>query len=650
VKKTEEDFLGPSPATAFRQKAERRLRSKKAASVAGMAEIDVRALVHELQVRQIELEMQNEELHRSEAAAQEASARYCDLFDFAPLAYFLWNDRGRILEVNLAGAALLGLDRGLVVGKRFGQFVALEHRAAFADFCHRVLLADAKQSCEVKLLGDGPVINALIEGVAAPDHQGPRRVCRAAVVDISQRKRAEELAATNRALQAEIAARQRAEEALRRSYEELERRVAGRTCELTDMVGQLREEMACRAQAENDFRRSEEVYRLIAEKVDDVIWIASLPMRDVAAPDLDVPEAPAGLDPVLTTFELSYVSPAIERLTGYTVEEARRIPIHRWLTTAANDLFSHVIARRRVEGFDDSATHEVEIVTKSGQTRWCEVTANTVRSAGGELIAVVGIARDISERRRLQKEISQISSSEQQRLGQELHDGVAQELLGMGLIAKSLHKSLADRKAPEAEKVGELVDLLKQSQHHVRGLMKILRPVEVDAEGLMTALADLADATASFNGTSVTFECATPVPVWDDHTATQLYYIAQEAVRNAVNHSQAGRITIGLSGEGPFCLRIRDNGLGIDLDRQRPAGWGLPIMHHRAGLIGATLEIRCAEEGGTVVTCTFKGGGNSGGDRMCSGDRTPQVQSPDRRRSSHRPPRTPRPVGGRGRR
>ena len=70
-----------------------------------MAEVDARALVHELQVHQIELEMQNEELQRARAAAEEASEKYYDLFDFAPVGYFLWDAEGRILEVNLAGAA-----------------------------------------------------------------------------------------------------------------------------------------------------------------------------------------------------------------------------------------------------------------------------------------------------------------------------------------------------------------------------------------------------------------------------------------------------------------------------------------------------------------------------------------------------------------
>ncbi|MGA2030872.1 MAG: ATP-binding protein [Thermoguttaceae bacterium] len=188
-----------SQADELRRKAERQLRRSKPTE--GMADADVRALVHELQVHQIELEMQNEELRRAQAEAREASEKYQDLFDFAPIGYFLWDGKGCILEVNLAGAALLGLDRNAVIQKRFGQFVAIESRRAFADFCKLVLTTDTKQTCEVKLLSDRQPVYVLVEGIAAHDCCGERRVCRAAVKDITQQNRAKQ------ALQSEIAAR-----------------------------------------------------------------------------------------------------------------------------------------------------------------------------------------------------------------------------------------------------------------------------------------------------------------------------------------------------------------------------------------------------------------------------------------------------------
>ncbi len=159
------------------------------------------ALVHELQVHQIELEMQNEELQRAWAAAEGASEKYHDLFDFAPVGYFLWDAKGHILEVNLVGAILLGLNRETLIQKRFGQFVAPEDRAAFADFCWRVLSTETRLTCRLRLFGDGPPVYVLVEGkAAAPIEPGEKRVCRAAVIDITQQIRADELAAANQTL------------------------------------------------------------------------------------------------------------------------------------------------------------------------------------------------------------------------------------------------------------------------------------------------------------------------------------------------------------------------------------------------------------------------------------------------------------------
>ena len=214
--------LEPAQPAELRRKAEDRLRADEAHLAEVASVTDARALVHELKVHQIELEMQNEELQRARIEAEEASETYYDLFDFAPVGYFLWDYEGRIVEVNLAGAALLGLDRSAASQKRFGQFVAAAFRDTFADFLKRVLATDAKQTCEVKLQRDGSSRWVLVEGIAAQDRRGPERLCRAAVIDITQQKRADELAAANEALTAEIAARTRAEETLRQAKEEWE--------------------------------------------------------------------------------------------------------------------------------------------------------------------------------------------------------------------------------------------------------------------------------------------------------------------------------------------------------------------------------------------------------------------------------------------
>jgi PAS domain S-box-containing protein len=183
---------GSSETTELRRKAEKNMRGEVAAPASSLSEADVHALVHELQVHQIELQMQYEEIRRAQAETAEALEKYSDLFDFAPIGYFLWDCEGRILEVNLAGAALVGRDRSSVVQKHFGQFLAAEHRTRFSDFCQSILASDVKQTCEVKLLRAGQAVNVLIEGICTQDSQRKEKYCRAAIIDITQQKRAEE--------------------------------------------------------------------------------------------------------------------------------------------------------------------------------------------------------------------------------------------------------------------------------------------------------------------------------------------------------------------------------------------------------------------------------------------------------------------------
>ncbi len=153
---------------------------------------------------------------------QEWSDKYYDLFDFAPVGYFLLDERGQILEVNLAGAALLDVDRRTAANRQFGQFLAAESRAAFADFCRQVLSADTMRTCEVKLRRGEQSLDLLVEGLSAEVPQGKSTFFRAAVINVTERKHMDELVAVNRGLEAEIAARKLAEEALAKEQANLQ--------------------------------------------------------------------------------------------------------------------------------------------------------------------------------------------------------------------------------------------------------------------------------------------------------------------------------------------------------------------------------------------------------------------------------------------
>lgn len=183
---------GSPRASDLRREAEQRFRNSNAASGEGMTEEDVRALVQEQQVHQIELEMQNEELLRAQTSKQDVYNKYHDLFEFAPVGYFRLDEHGRILEVNLAGAALLGLDRSTAVRQRFGQFVAMEHRAAFAEFCKRTSATAVSQTCEVGLQRDEQRVDVLLCGTLSQGGGGTPSFDVTAT-DITERRRMEDV-------------------------------------------------------------------------------------------------------------------------------------------------------------------------------------------------------------------------------------------------------------------------------------------------------------------------------------------------------------------------------------------------------------------------------------------------------------------------
>ena len=180
----------PANAADLRRRAEERLKKKSASSEAGQnTAADTQRLVHELQVHQIELELQNEELERARAESEAGLERYTDLYDFAPVGYLTLAHDGTIRKVNLNGARLLRGDRSRLVGGRFGLFVANESRAAFDAFLEKVFESEAKEACDVALHTEGD--GSLWVHIEAAGLEGGQE-CRAAFLDITERKRAEE--------------------------------------------------------------------------------------------------------------------------------------------------------------------------------------------------------------------------------------------------------------------------------------------------------------------------------------------------------------------------------------------------------------------------------------------------------------------------
>jgi signal transduction histidine kinase len=246
----------------------------------------------------------------------------------------------------------------------------------------------------------------------------------------------------------------------------------------------------------------------------------------------------------------------------------------------------------------------------NGKMVWLAVFGRYHYNESGEAVRFIGVAFDITQRKKLEREVLErevlaIAAREQRQIGQELHDSVGQVLTGLGFMARSLVQRLPEA-AAEKHIALRLVAELENVHQKVRELSRGLIPVHVESRGLLEALDDLAKRTTESSGISVSSECAEWVEVPDHETATQLYRIAQEAVSNALRHGRPRHIRMTLLTESKrLRLSIQDDGIGIQRGPIHGEGLGFRIMQYRAGLIGGVLQIRSSQGDGTVVLCVL---------------------------------------------
>ena len=245
-----------------------------------------------------------------------------------------------------------------------------------------------------------------------------------------------------------------------------------------------------------------------------------------------------------------------------------------------------------------------EFRTVNGEIRHVLIDANAFWEHG-EFVHARCFVRDISQRKRLEREVLELSDRERRCFAQELHDGLGQQLGGIAYLANVLHEQLVERRAPEAGEAERIFVLVRNAIEQTRRLARGLSPIGGDAEGLANALRELAAQTQEVFKVVCRFRCRQLVSVEDPVLAGHLYRIAQEAVNNALKHSEAQIIEIRLhSCARHLILAVRDNGHGIGILSPRRSGLGLRIMQYRAELIRAHLTVRRRPHGkGTEVHC-----------------------------------------------
>lgn len=219
------------------------------------------------------------------------------------------------------------------------------------------------------------------------------------------------------------------------------------------------------------------------------------------------------------------------------------------------------------------------------------------------LQSVANILAAAIERRGLEEELLSISSREQSRIGQDLHDGLCQQLAGIEFRNSVLVQQLADNPSAQAE-AAAIGELIREVTREARTLARGLSPVHLEANGLMSALETLTANTAKLFNISCDFACRKPVLMTNNIVATHLYRIAQEAIGNAIKHGRAKSVAVALKASGgEVSLTISDSGCGFSREKEILDGMGLRIMEHRAELIGATLSINSQIGLGTTVVC-----------------------------------------------
>jgi two-component system, NarL family, sensor histidine kinase UhpB len=296
---------------------------------------------------------------------------------------------------------------------------------------------------------------------------------------------------------------------------------------------------------------------------------------------------------------ISYANPAFTTLLGATEEQLVGNPFSvldefatGWENVrqalAAQEAFAGILQLRR--GNAEPRTVDYRMAELSAQagvhTDWAL------------------ILNDITETKRLERELLDISDREQSRIGHDLHDNLGQQLTALELFTQAMIGDLRKQAPNLVASAGEISRQLQRLIRDVRTTAHMLSPVSLESDGLQNALRELCKGTNVLANVQCEFTCDPDLQIGERTSGSQLYRIAQEAVNNAVKHAHAKRIEIELKDTGEwFELTISDDGKGFLPSKRETSGMGLGLMQHRASLIGASLDITSRPGKGTRVIC-----------------------------------------------
>jgi len=560
--------LNPAESTGrLRRRAEHKLRQKPTGVARIATEADAQRILHELQVHQVELELQNEELKQSKAEVEAGLEKYADLYDFAPVGYYSLAANGTIQLVNLTGASLVGSERAQLIGRRFGLLVSPDHRPAFNAFLKQVFAGPTKQSGDFELLSQGqPPRTVNIEARCLPSGLE----CRAMLVDVSQRLRDAGIV--------------RASEERYRTLFELSPvavysiNTSGLIEKFNGHAVQLWGRKPALGDTDERFCGSFKLFRPDGSFMPH----AQSPMAEVVS----------GKIAETRDAEVLIERPDGSRIT--VLVNIRPMKNHRGEITGAINCFYDITERKRVL----NAQHRAEVLTASN--------AKLIKSEQRAL-------RLLEQSNLLQKKLRRVShqillAQENQRkeISRELHDKIIQLLVSINLNLEVFTRNAEINPQGIRKRVTPLRELVDKSVRAVHQFARDLRPTMLDDLGLIPALQSYLKDFSKRTGLKIKIKADPAVEALGNVKLTMLYRVAQEALANVEKHAGASGVSVViLRAGGNVSLEIIDDGRAFDVVRLAEGNstrrLGLTSMRERVEMFDGRFSVRSTPGTGTTV-------------------------------------------------
>jgi len=480
-----------------------------------------------------------------------ATQRFVDLYDFAPIAYVSFGRAGRIEEANLMAAELLDEPRDRLIGRPFAFYVADLDLFMLHLLSCRTSQRQVKTELQLKTRKGELIPAQLLSTPITSTTRNGALLFQTAIIDLGERKRHEQ---------------QLAEQA--------------RLLDLSNDAILVR-----------DANDRITYWNKGATKIYGYTWQEAL--GKVTHNLLKTERS----EPLPKIYEKLFRDNYWEGELIHTRRDGKRLTVFsRWvLDRDAQGKRSFILETNN----DVTRRKQMEIALQESK----KLLEERVRERTRDLrMANKELLDEIARRKGLEGEILEISDREQQRLGQEIHDGLCQHLTAVAFMARSVALRLKNHRVIDAGDIEKIAQLVNDAATDTRNLSRALHRIDVDSAGFITALEDLVDR--EIWRIPCRLEVKPSFHIEDDVAAGELYRIAREAVINANKHSEAREIVIKLERtRSEMVLRVIDDGVGFSSNPKAKRGLGAHIMGYRARLMGARLEIDSPKRGGTRVSC-----------------------------------------------